>query len=114
MKTQDTETRSQKSEAGAMNIEFKDTVARVDKTEDLFVRGENIGRIVTYADRNAVPFHAVINVARGPVGIIQGFGDTKIAAIKAALTTGREEAEAQLRSIAELEAKLFSSGEAAA
>ena len=113
MRTQKSESRSQESEKGGMSIEFKDALAPSDKTEDLFVCGERIGRIDSKAKPGPYRYHAWIQINGGPIGLIQGFAETKVAAIEHALSEGRKEAQMQLRAIAELEAKLFPGREVA-
>lgn len=90
-----------------MNIEFKETMPQAEKTEKMIVRGEIVGDITSRSGfSHGSLYHACFNVEGGNIGLIQGFGDTKIEAIQNAIIQGRIDAEKRLVSIAELETKL--------
>jgi len=90
-----------------MKIEYKETMPEANKEEDIILHGERIGKMTTYTKENiGSKYHAGINIRGGHLGLIQGFGDSKEEAIKAAFVDGRRQAEMELVSIAELEQKL--------
>lgn len=92
-----------------MNIEFKPEESEISVTEHIVLNGRTIGKMYTYPERNGGSrYHAAIDIKGGHIGLTQGHGESKEAAVLAALTKGRNEAETELVSIAELEAELNS------
>lgn len=92
-----------------MKIEFQVPEKEETVTEHIVVDGQPIGEMLSHKGRAlGSPYHAIFRVPGNPcMLLLQGHGMTKEEAIKAALYSGRKDAEAIHKAVEELEVKLF-------
>lgn len=94
-----------------MAMKFGDPTPKERTQEDIIVCGEKVGKILINPPTQycrMVTYHACIDMqdVSSPLGLIQGHGDTREAAVAAAIERGCSDAKAMLVLIEDLQRKL--------